>query len=331
MYTQCPLCDTQYRISAAELKAALGKVRCAHCDSVFNALSHLTDTPPEIPTLTESVSAPAESVFAQTAGEPPALQVLETAEDPAALFYAEPYDEAGQAAEPDEEMPPPAAAGAAEALAADDHLEPVITEPSAARPGPMIPELIGAPARLMADEFARARTKPYRARGTLLWSSGILLLLALLVVQYTYAMRNDLARKPELRPLLERLCVVVDIIAPCTIPLRRDLKQIELHGQSILPHPRFRNTLLVSVALLNKAPFAQPYPALELTLADFNGALIARRRFQPADYLLPGVDIAQGMAPQGTAQIALEVVTPESAVSLDLTSWNFALFQGTSD
>ncbi|MDA1108049.1 MAG: zinc-ribbon domain-containing protein [Proteobacteria bacterium] len=49
MYTQCPLCDTQYRISAAELKAALGKVRCAHCQSVFNALSHLTDTPPEIP------------------------------------------------------------------------------------------------------------------------------------------------------------------------------------------------------------------------------------------------------------------------------------------
>ena len=84
--------------------------------------------------------------------------------------------------------------------------------------------------------------------------------------------------------------------------------------------------MLVSVTLLNRATFAQPYPALELTLVDFNGALIAHRRFQPAEYLFTGADVAQGMSPLGVVQVALELVTPAAPLNLDLTSWSFALF-----
>lgn len=372
MYTQCPLCDTQYRISAVDLKAALGKVRCAHCHSVFNTLSQLTDMPPEIPTLTESVGAPEADIATVIKDESPALHTPET------ITHAGPHIEPYTA---DEHIPQitamPAFAltqAAADALqdeeAADEretsahaglHIEPYTADeipqitdvmpvfaptqdtadlrtadavfekplavPASAPPSRhIIPELVGAPARLMADEFAYPRKKPYGGLGTALWSSGIILLLALLAMQYVYAMRNDLARTAEFRPLLEPFCAAVKIFTRCEIPLRRDLTQIELQGRSIRPHPRFQNALLVSVTLLNKASFRQAYPAIELTLADFNGALIARRRFQPADYLLTDVDIKQGLAPQGVTQVGLEIATPAAPLNLDLTSWDFVLF-----
>ena len=44
MYSQCPECLTQFRVSAAALRAAHGTVRCGRCGSAFDALPHLTDT-----------------------------------------------------------------------------------------------------------------------------------------------------------------------------------------------------------------------------------------------------------------------------------------------
>lgn len=198
----------------------------------------------------------------------------------------------------------PEITGAAPVFApAEDTADLLTADAAFEQPAPpsrlIIPELVGAPARLMADEFAYPRKKPYGGLDTALWSSGIVLLLVLLAIQYVYAMRNDLARTAEFRPVLEQLCAVVQNFARCEIPLRRDLTQIELQGRSIRPHPRFENAVLVNVTLLNKASFRQAYPAIEFTLADFNGALIARRRFQPADYILTDIDITQGLAAAG--------------------------------
>lgn len=41
MYTQCPECQTVFRITRAQLDAAQGKVRCGHCQRIFNATEHL--------------------------------------------------------------------------------------------------------------------------------------------------------------------------------------------------------------------------------------------------------------------------------------------------
>lgn len=46
MYTQCPHCATRYRISAEQLRAASGRVRCTQCERAFDALTRLTDAPP---------------------------------------------------------------------------------------------------------------------------------------------------------------------------------------------------------------------------------------------------------------------------------------------
>ncbi|MBD3669540.1 MAG: DUF3426 domain-containing protein [Gammaproteobacteria bacterium] len=46
MYTHCPECSTYFRVTADQLRAAQGKVRCSKCDTVFNALETLEENLP---------------------------------------------------------------------------------------------------------------------------------------------------------------------------------------------------------------------------------------------------------------------------------------------
>jgi predicted Zn finger-like uncharacterized protein len=46
MHTQCPHCQTLFRISTEQLKAAAGQAHCCRCDRVFSALDNLRDPPP---------------------------------------------------------------------------------------------------------------------------------------------------------------------------------------------------------------------------------------------------------------------------------------------
>jgi predicted Zn finger-like uncharacterized protein len=46
MYTQCPQCLTIFQLSAEQLKAAGGDVRCGQCLTIFNAIENLSEAPP---------------------------------------------------------------------------------------------------------------------------------------------------------------------------------------------------------------------------------------------------------------------------------------------
>jgi predicted Zn finger-like uncharacterized protein len=43
MYTRCPECETTFKLSAADLRRAQGKVRCGDCNFVFNAIEYLAE------------------------------------------------------------------------------------------------------------------------------------------------------------------------------------------------------------------------------------------------------------------------------------------------
>lgn len=49
MYTQCPECLTVFKLDAADLAAARGSVRCAHCNALFDALQTLSEQLPAEP------------------------------------------------------------------------------------------------------------------------------------------------------------------------------------------------------------------------------------------------------------------------------------------
>ena len=61
MYTHCPECSTYFRITAEQLRAAQGKVRCSNCETVFSALETLEETLPagKVPANEEQSSQPA--------------------------------------------------------------------------------------------------------------------------------------------------------------------------------------------------------------------------------------------------------------------------------
>jgi predicted Zn finger-like uncharacterized protein len=56
MYTQCPHCDTAFRVTAPDLQRASGRVQCRGCGRDINALERLTEDPPEAARTAETQS-----------------------------------------------------------------------------------------------------------------------------------------------------------------------------------------------------------------------------------------------------------------------------------
>jgi len=56
MYSQCPDCQTRFRVTADALRAAHGTVRCGRCGSAFDALSRLSDTIPPVAAATPAAT-----------------------------------------------------------------------------------------------------------------------------------------------------------------------------------------------------------------------------------------------------------------------------------
>lgn len=92
MLTRCPSCSTAFRVTPEQLKARAGKVRCGHCNSVFNALQTLEDAQPA------TVPAPATAEPAPAPLAPP--------EEPAPQAAAQSAAAAGPAASEAEEPQP---------------------------------------------------------------------------------------------------------------------------------------------------------------------------------------------------------------------------------
>jgi len=120
MYTQCPQCQTVFRVTATMLKAARGKVRCGRCAHVFNALTFLIDAYEE-PTArspaeghaettpTPLETAPASQVAPQATTPPQALAPAAQPSSPIAQHASAiekryddntPFEEDEEAAEP---------------------------------------------------------------------------------------------------------------------------------------------------------------------------------------------------------------------------------------
>lgn len=119
-------------------------------------------------------------------------------------------------------------------------------------------------------------------RSRLLW--GLLLFLAALAlgVQAAYRFRTDIAAyAPSSRDMLERACKTLR--CRVALPRRPDLMSIE--SSDLQADPRADNLIVLNAVLRNRAPFAQDYPTLELTLTDEAERPVVRRVLTPADYL----------------------------------------------
>ncbi|MDC0687806.1 DUF3426 domain-containing protein [Mitsuaria sp. RG] len=140
----------------------------------------------------------------------------------------------------------------------------------------------------------------------LLWGFLTLLAATLLAFQYVWFHFDEMARQDQYRPWFQQLCPVFG----CQVPTRVDISRIKSSNLVVRSHPDFKGALIVDAIIYNRAPFAQPFPLLELRFADLNGQLIASRRFKPSEYLSGELAGRGEMPSQTPIHIALDILDP---------------------
>lgn len=138
------------------------------------------------------------------------------------------------------------------------------------------------------------------------WCLLNLLAAAGLLAQYAAYNFDELARQDRYRPWFEQLCPNIG----CTLPSKVDISQIRSSNLVVRSHPEFSGALIVDAILYNRAPFAQPFPLLEMRFADLGGQLVASRRFKPSEYLAGELAGRSEMPPQTPIHISLEILDP---------------------
>ncbi len=129
-----------------------------------------------------------------------------------------------------------------------------------------------------------------------------------LLAQAAYHFRVELAaRLPGLKPLLTQYC---ELLA-CTVALPQEAELIVIESSELESDPSHGNIVTLHVLVHNRAPYAQAYPSLELTLTDLQDQAVARRVFRPADYLKAGTGDHLGVPANRDLDIRLRLDTTD--------------------
>ena len=142
----------------------------------------------------------------------------------------------------------------------------------------------------------------------LTWSFMCVLATVLLVVQYIYFNFNELSFNEKTRPQMLQLCSSIG----CHAPEPPDALLIDIQQLNIRKHPAIEGALQVNAIIFNKADFAQPLPALKLSLLNKKRDVTAARVFQPKEYLQG--EVAKNLRripPETPIHIQLDIVNPK--------------------
>ena len=134
-------------------------------------------------------------------------------------------------------------------------------------------------------------------------------LLALLTLglagQLFFGERATLAANAQLRPVVETVCDAIG----CSLPPWREPTAFTMLARDVIAVPERPGVLRVQASFRNDARWAQPWPALILTLSDADNRTLGTRRFLPRDYLgdAPSSTL---LAPGQASQLAFDIVEP---------------------
>lgn len=146
--------------------------------------------------------------------------------------------------------------------------------------------------------------EPPPPRRSLWWMLVVLAVLALLV-QAAYHYRAEIAAGvPVARGPLEEACRILG----CEMRLPRQVKLLSIDSYEVRPDPRREGVIVLNAVIRNRAPFAQEYPALQLTLTDESNRDLVSRSILPHEYLEAGRArelMARGIDAGGEASFTL--------------------------
>jgi predicted Zn finger-like uncharacterized protein len=298
MYTQCPHCWSILAIRAEALRVGRSKARCGHCLGAFDVLETLSDTLAEL--LASRRSRSSENRFIAGKTGPP--------KSTSADSMAEVVQKRGPPALGAPPVTPPKAAPV-EALKAGDAKPTDVAQP-ALRAQDQVPEVL-------REELEAAGISQPRATFRVAFGAGSLILVALLTAQSMWFFSEALSeRYPGLRSVLTFFCQY----SGCELAKRRDPKQIHMVSRDVRIHPDYEGALRVIATMVNRLPYAQPYPRMRFTLFNVNGEVIVGRTFRPDEYLTSEVDVTAGMPSLEPVQIVLDLLAlEEAAVSFEFS------------
>lgn len=336
MFTVCPKCGLTLAITARDLRAAQGHVRCGRCQNVFNALESLTDEhplpplqatsaaanaprglPEEAPTSQSDPDSTAELAVVNAADEAPPTEVELSVEQVAAMMAGE--SRASSEATPEdaevlapeeiefealpEHLPRDPRAPEAEITEAEVRTAAEEFDSPAAAELPAEPSAENEPdAELPEPTLEFDESSPRAARG---WTVGVAALLLALAVQVVNHYRNSLATVPALAGPLGAVYGALGIdLTPDWDVHAYDARQLgaTLSGTG-------RHDITVRASIGNLAQRAQPLPLLRVILQDRFGRPVAARDVEPKDYLrsLPSPAL---LAPGGRVDASATFISP---------------------
>lgn len=295
--TLCPYCDTRFKIAAAQLESHHGMVRCGHCLQAFNARASFIPEQPnpqlELPIL--DAVAPTEE-----------LPAAEGVEETESVEENRLVEEAGLA-----EVIPPAdetAAAETEPLETPYIGQLDFNQPDTAAVEPdEQPMTLAEQVAIVQDEDEGDQPSPPAYRRWP-WAIAAFVLLLVLLAQAAYFFRVDLAaRLPGLKPALAGYCKLLG----CSVPLPQKPDLMSIESSDLEADPTHVNQITLNALLRNRAPYAQAFPNLELTLNDTQDKPLARRIFKPKDYLPPLESEQTGLLPNRELSVKLYLNTAD--------------------
>ena len=168
-----------------------------------------------------------------------------------------------------------------------------------------IPAAGAGPAPVSEADFRREAPPP---RGGAMWLAGGALALVALLFQVLLLYRTELSVLfPGTREPLAATCRLLG----CTLYLPRKPDLMSIETSDLESDRRQESVIVLNAVIRNRAPFAQEYPALELTLTDERDQPVLRRVLAPPEYLQnhPGASPARGIAPGAETTLRLHFNT----------------------
>ena len=292
--TQCPTCNTRFKVSQEQLEVRQGLVRCGRCQSVFNATEYLQDDQAGPQLDLPVVPEPTQSAFVET----PIEEAVEITTEAAPVTHEEldfSLPESPSSEPPDADR---------------QDIEQHDAERRDAEPQEASEPITAAQKITFVDSPAARSFEPARKRErrTWPWIAGSLLLLIILLAQAAYFFRVELAaNQPGLKSALISYCRLLQ----CTVPLPQKADTMSIESSDLEADPTQASVIALNALLRNHAPYTQAYPDLELTLTDAQDNPLARRTFLPAEYLKPGEDEKEGLAASRELSVKLNLDTTD--------------------
>ena len=323
LVTSCPQCATIFVVRPEQLAAKKGKVRCSHCQQVFNALDSLQEP-------VSNATAAEPTLPFGSAAEATVAPSVKTGADEIDNGESFPHDAAVQETEAVSEVK---IAPEAQTELKEDNTElPVhgLSDSSIHLPTrPAIPS-IDAPARTtatksnkrtdrgqpsaLADVEIEGKLQQIRRRKVNKVSLILLCLILILAaaLQSVYFMRTTIISQwPVLKPDFIAACKFLG----CTVELAANADLLTVDDSDLHEDTERPGLIRLSTTLINNAAFRQRYPLLELTLTDANETPVLRRTFKPAEYLPASSNISNGMSAGEEIRINLALISEEKSVS----------------